>query len=129
MKTITLGLPMPPSTNNLYFNLPKGGRAISRKYSTWREAAGWEIQSQRPGKIEGRVVISIALGKNTNRQSDCSNFIKPIEDLLVMHGVIDDDRNVEAIASRWVRGTTGATVIIAPALDNVMHAFEMLATA
>lgn len=126
MKTITIGLPMPPSTNNLYFNRRTGGRAITARYSTWREAAGWEIQATRPGKIPGQVVLSIALQKPAKRKADCSNYIKAIEDLLVTHGVIDDDSNVEAVAVRWSKFATGAEVTIAPALENVLSGFGKL---
>ena len=97
--SIVLELPhLPPSTNHLYFNLPGGGRAKTAKYADWIKTAGLFLNSQIKGRVTGRVEIRI-LVEDCHPQRDASNVTKPVEDLLVRCGVIEDDR------SKFVRGS------------------------
>ena len=84
---------LPPSVNNLYFNLPHGrGRAQSREYRAWLELAGAEIRlMQRVPLTKGDVRMGYAL-KRPNKLSDRSKRIKGLVDALVKFGVIEDDR-------------------------------------
>jgi hypothetical protein len=63
---------IPPSLNNAYFNLPKGGRAPTTKLKNWKLAAAWEIAAQRPGHIAGEVHIDVAIMR-PNSRSDLDN--------------------------------------------------------
>lgn len=85
MQTYTL--PLPTSTNRN--TRAVGGRIIlSKAYREWIQAAGWELQAQRPTPIKGKVELQITIGKS---RKDLSNHVKPIEDLLVRHNVIEGD--------------------------------------
>jgi Holliday junction resolvase RusA-like endonuclease len=106
-------LPAPPSTNGLYRNVSGKGRVRTDRYATWANAAGWQINLQKPGKIAGKVELDIYVQRQRSG-SDISNRIKAIEDLLVTMGVIDDDKNVERVSICWA-DVNGCTVTISPA--------------
>lgn len=99
---VRLDLPEPPSANELFRNVSPGHRAAAKArgqmlpgrlkteaYRTWENAAGWALNSQRPGRIDGAYEITVEAGP-TNK--DLGNLIKATEDFLVDHGVIRDDR-------------------------------------
>ena len=65
------------------------------------------------------MTLDIALGRPVNRDGtpskrkrDLSNLIKCSEDLLVDHGVIDDDSLVQDLRVYWADGVAGARVTI-----------------
>jgi crossover junction endodeoxyribonuclease RusA len=110
--TVSLNLPFPPSTNNLFKNVGKR-RALTDAYKAWRDEAGWSLKMQRPGQLEGSVSVTIAVQRKPNR-GDIDNRAKAVLDLLVEHGVIEDDRLVEELCLKWSDETTGATVTVLP---------------
>jgi Holliday junction resolvase RusA-like endonuclease len=59
------------------------------------------LKAQRPGRVEGAVEVSIALGRPDNRKRDLDNAGKAVMDLLVAHQVIEDDSQVMRISSGW----------------------------
>lgn len=89
---ILLHLPLAPSTNNLFINVPRRGRVPSSRYKTWRQAAGWDLQSQQPHAIAGPVDVEIAVP--IKMLGDIDNRAKAPLDLLVTHKLIDDDARV-----------------------------------
>lgn len=112
---IVLELPhLPPSTNHLYFNLPgRGGRAKTAKYVDWLNSAGLILNPQIKGRVTGRVDIQI-LVEDCHPQRDASNLTKPLEDLLVKCGVIEDDRAkfVRSSGTRWDATIKGVRIEI-----------------
>jgi Holliday junction resolvase RusA-like endonuclease len=114
---ITLSLPMPPSTNSLYRNVPGRGRAKTERYRTWLRAAGNELLTQRVGlqPIHGAFTLTILLPQSKRRSlMDASNYIKATEDLLVRHRLIDDDRNAESVTIAWAAGIAQCEVRVWP---------------
>ena len=97
MKTIIRIEHVPPSSNNIYANVPGKGRVASSRLKTWRIAAGWDLQRAKPHKWTVPVYLTIAIGK-LPANSDLSNRVKAIEDLLVTHQIIPGD------TIKWVRG-------------------------
>ena len=96
---IRLRLPIPPSLNNAYWNVPGRGRIRSRGLADWKISAGWKLKAQRPGSVTGAYRFAIYLPEKM--RGDLSNRIKAAEDLLVEHGVTpDDSRAVSVIAER-----------------------------
>lgn len=86
---------MPPSTNNLFLNLPGRGRVRSGAYKAWeRQAsaaltfASWDMPA-RP------YVVTIRL--NMDHRGDIDNRTKAVLDLLVKHKVIDGDQWVNEL--------------------------------
>ena len=92
---------LPPSVNNLYFNLPHGrGRAQSKEYRAWLSLAGAEIRlMQRVPITSGDVRIDLRF--RTNRRRDLDGCLKATLDALVKARVIDDDKCVTAISLEW----------------------------
>lgn len=118
---------MPPSANSLRKSFIRDGRVVSAKtdaYSAWREAAIWEIASQRAGRIDGPYSLSIAAQRNwrSKRARDLDNIVKPISDALVKAGVVKDDSLAERITAQWADDLDGPAVVVI-----VQEAVEALA--
>ena len=86
---------MPPSANNMFFNVKGRGRVISKDYAAWRvraaEAltlAAWDM----PAKP-----YTVIIRLNIDHKSDIDNRVKPVLDLLVKHKVISGDQWVNAL--------------------------------
>jgi crossover junction endodeoxyribonuclease RusA len=104
-----LALPMPPSANNLWANVPGKGRVRTKQYRRWREDAGWSIRAARVPKVAGRVAIRIHAGL-PGRKRDLDNLVKPILDALTSFGVIEDDCLANRIAVEWSAGVASGHV-------------------
>jgi len=99
---------LPPSSNNMFVN--GHGRHKSGPYKQWVTSAGWMLKPQMVGRVPGLVVLHMTFGRPT-ATSDLDNRIKPVCDLLVTNGLIDDDRFVQGISAWW--GTApGCQIVI-----------------
>ena len=115
-----IDLPLPPSVNALWRSA-RGRVYRSERYAEWRVAAGWALKVQKPVRIAGPVVITIAAGRPDRRRRDVDNLGKAVLDLLVGHQVIEDDANVVTVTAGWdtavppgiVRVTIEAAKVIA----------------
>ncbi len=103
-------IPRGPSVNALYSNVRGKGRVKTKRYMTWINSAGWELKIQKPDAIAGPVSILLTIprpltkdGEWDMRRRDASNFIKAIEDLCVIHRLIEDDSHttVYETTARW----------------------------
>lgn len=100
---LNLWLPVPPSLNAAYANgRGKGarGRFATAALRDWKGEAAVALARQNWSPVPGEVIVLM----NVERRSmvaDLDNRIKPALDLLVKHGVIEDDRHVTAIAAAW----------------------------
>jgi Holliday junction resolvase RusA-like endonuclease len=98
-------LPMPPSTNALFFNgKPGRGRIKTPEYQDWIREAGTLLAIQKPRGIPGKVSLLIEVGEpKTARRQDVCNREKGTIDLLVSHRIIegDDQRFVREVTMRW----------------------------
>lgn len=108
---------MPPSTNGLRKSFVKDGKVVSVKtdqYTSWRDAALWEISAQRPGKVDGPYTLSIAVQRHwrSKRARDIDNIIKPISDALVKAGVVEDDSLAESVSARWDDDLAGKAIVV-----------------
>ena len=88
---IELRLPLAPSVNGLYANIPGKGRVKSERYRTWINAAGWSIKEQRQEPVLGNYVLYMWCGRPDARKRDLANMVKATEDLLVAHKLVQDD--------------------------------------
>lgn len=98
---MTYRLPMPPSVNALYRNVPGRGRAKTKAYGKWLHAAGMALIQQVRVKRRGPVHIDISLPIDKRGRRDCDNHAKAVIDLLVAHQLIDDDRHVDSLFIAW----------------------------
>jgi len=96
---VTLDLPLPPSVNSAWANIPGKGRVRSAGYRRWHKLAFDELTLQKPGKVAGAYAIVIQLGR-VKRRCDVDNRIKPILDLLA-GAVTGDDALCERVSAGW----------------------------
>ena len=113
---MTYDLPVPPSSNNMFFNTGRG-RAITPEYKAWREEAGLMLRRQKPAAFVGRADLLIEIDeKACSASSDVTNRVKAVEDLLVAHGVLRDDsrKYVRAVTATWAENIGACRVTIKP---------------
>ena len=108
---LTFAIPMPPSLNNVFANVPGRGRVKTERYRTWREAAKWSIKldGNKPRfyeTITGPFAIEIVC----NPRGDLDNRAKGVLDLLVDMKVIADDSRADDI--HLVRGGVKGQAIV-----------------
>ena len=113
--TLTLTLPMPPSTNSLFANLKGGGRICTASYDKWKREAMLMIMAQKVGRLSGRVTVEIQL-EDRHPTRDCDNGIKAIVDILADQrvNIIDGDNamRVRKVSAEWSSNVEGAMVLI-----------------
>lgn len=94
---MSLELPnLPPSTNNLYWNVAGKGRVKTRQYNDWIYQCGLLLKNQITGRLTGRADIKIRV-EDKHPRRDVDNLGKPLLDLLVKMGALQDDN------AKWVR--------------------------
>lgn len=95
MKVLVLNLPLPPSTNKLYANVPGQGRVRTREYRRWSIAAlNYSWLSKPQGgfpRFEGAFDIQITVA--LKMRGDIDNRIKPLLDFLASAGIIENDKH------------------------------------
>lgn len=91
----TFTIPLPPSVNGMYRNVPRAGREKTKRYRQWLNTAGWELKLAGLWAVHGPVSITIHVPKSM--PGDVDNRAKGILDLLVAHRRIDDDRHVQSV--------------------------------
>ena len=96
---ITFSLPMPPSTNALYRNVPGKGRVKTADYRAWIASAGWEL------KMQGVVTHAPLLAEMECRirlaprsRIDIDNAVKPLFDVMQSMGLIKNDRQIKRLS-------------------------------
>jgi Holliday junction resolvase RusA-like endonuclease len=60
------------------------------------------LKSQSPKPIKGTFEIVIQAERPDKRRRDLDNLVKPCNDLLVLHRVIEDDCLAEKITLQWI---------------------------
>lgn len=90
-------VPVPPSANDLFANVPGKGRVRTEKYRSWATTAGWMIKSQNINHQVPGLGWSVAIEARINHSRDLDNILKPTLDLLVALRLIGDDRYVDQI--------------------------------
>lgn len=111
---IRIDLPKPPSVNALYANVQGRGRVKTAVYKSWLRAAGWQLLSQRPPKVTGRVKLKYLI-EDIGRV-DLPNHEKALTDFLVSQRIIEDDNRsiVRGVYLDWSTEVAGCRVIITP---------------
>jgi|SRR5690242_10252910 len=92
---MTLRLPVPPSVNSGYANIPGVGRIASKRLKAWKANAGWLVLIQKPKRVTGPYTLEITLPRKV--RGDITNRIKFSEDLLVELRVTPDDSLNEGV--------------------------------
>lgn len=103
---ISFTMPMPPSVNQLFKNLPGKGRVKTDQYFDWRAFAVTAIRRQGVGGMTGRVIIIFGV-ERLSLSADVDNRIKAMLDAMVEAKVLEDDRFVTAFAVAWLPSANG----------------------
>ena len=112
---VFLRLPIPPSVNSAWRNVPGKGRVKTGIYKKWRNDALLCVAVMRGSSkpLSGPVSVSMAI-RRPRKGADVDNRIKPVLDLLQAAAVIDDDKNVEEVTARWDETADGCEVTVKP---------------
>ena len=105
-----ISLPFPPPSNNLFVNI-KRGRAKSQRYKDWISIASTRIKDSHRQAI-GPYSMTILLRRPDKRKRDIANLEKAVSDLLVSHGVLQDDSLCERLLMQWDAGMEEECVVI-----------------
>lgn len=80
----------PPGVNNLYANVQGRGRVKTKRHREWAAAAGWAFNGHQ--MVKGEFELNIILSKAKKRKNqDLDGLLKAPIDLLVAHGIVEDD--------------------------------------
>lgn len=121
---INFVLPVPPSTNSLFRNVPGRGRVKSKKYNDFIINALNELHCQKIKAINGNVVVVMGF-ERASRRSDVDNRIKALLDVIVKAAIIRDDRYVTALAVAWLPNISGqAHISVCPASEQLKLLFN-----
>jgi crossover junction endodeoxyribonuclease RusA len=107
----SFSLPLPPSVNALYRNVPGRGRVKTHRYQTWLNAAGWALKEARPAPMRGDYAMMLICQRPDRRRRDLGNLLKAIEDVLTAHGIIEDDSLATEIHMSWAGGQGNGCVV------------------
>ena len=111
MRTATLVLPFPPSTNGLFSG--KKRRFPSPRYKAWQIEANKALAYQSPlPRFDGPVFVGLAFGRPDKRRRDLGNLEKAVTDQLVKNGVLEDDSLIEELRLCWSPDVVGCQVDI-----------------
>ena len=112
---VTLELPFPVTLNKIW-RLGRHGFHKSQQYSAWLKEAGNMINIQKPGRVEGNYCLSVSLCRPDRRKRDLDNIAaKGVNDLLVRHGIVEDDSLCVETSSRWVEDGPACLVVVSAA--------------
>jgi len=95
MSKLTFTIPVPPSANNLFVNVPGRGRAKSPEYRKWINEAGWLAKTAVVGKGTVEPPYIVAYEVPRDRRRDIGNFEKAASDLLVKLRILTDDKFID----------------------------------
>jgi Holliday junction resolvase RusA-like endonuclease len=95
--TLRLDLPIPPSVNAAYRNVPGRGRVATDVLKQWKWDAGWELKAQVHIPVIGPYAIQILVPEEM--PGDIDNRCKAAIDLLVAHGITPDDKFMRRVSS------------------------------
>lgn len=96
-------LTRPPSVNTCFAtDFRTRRRFASKKYVLWQNTTEVLSMLQSARMIMGKVTIEYRLGPTgSKRKTDVMNYEKPITDMLVKAGVIEDDHLVQRGTLMW----------------------------
>lgn len=118
LASFDLKLPLPPSVNRAFRNVPRVGRVKTKDYRLWRADAVKLIWAQVPAdrRISGNVAVRIVLPRKM--RGDIDNRIKGILDALVESRRIDDDSHVTTLTISKSGGLPEALVWVGADLTD-----------
>lgn len=121
-----MSVPVPPSVNVLYRNVPGRGRVKTKAYGDWFAAAYRDLRQQCWDRVPGKVVVSMKVCR-LGPLADLDNRIKATLDLLVKVKLMDDDRHVVGITACWGDDRDGQVTVAVMRAANMDLRFQLSA--
>lgn len=90
---IKIEIPVKPLSNNRMW---QGKRFKTKDYKQYEYDCMWFMGAK---KITGEVEIHYKFFIKNYALSDVDNFLKPIQDIMVKSGIIEDDRKIKRIVA------------------------------
>ncbi len=109
--TITIVLDCPPSLNNAFINVKRGGRVKSKRYREWCNAAHFSVIASVPLPRRVSPPYSVRVSVPIGTRADIDNLIKPLFDVMQRAGVMTNDREVVEVLARKNLVTPGHCVV------------------
>lgn len=112
MKAITLTLPFPPSSNNLY-TVARGRKILSaagRRYQTDVALLVW--QAGKPRAPQGRLAVELEVYPPDRRRRDIANLEKVCVDSVKLAGCIEDDSLIDRLLITRREVVKGGKVVV-----------------
>ena len=94
---LEITLPLPPSLNGAYRNVPGKGRRKMPEFRKWASGALPACYAVKRGTVKAGYRLHLVLPGNM--RGDIDNRIKPTQDLLVKGGVLPDDKHAAAVSA------------------------------
>jgi Holliday junction resolvase RusA-like endonuclease len=83
---------------------------LSTPYKRWKTDAGYSLQAQRPGAVDGPYALTVKV--TAKWSGDLDNAIKGTSDLLQEHGVIKNDKLAQRIVIERSASVDGMFVMV-----------------
>lgn len=116
MPAAIVRMEFPPSANRIWRNV--GGKTLkSAEYRAWKEAQEWAVRAQREPTVLGPYAAHIMVNRPDNRRRDIDNLLKPISDVLVAAGIVEDDCLCQKVTVEWVRGQSSPVKVFLMSTD------------
>jgi Holliday junction resolvase RusA-like endonuclease len=111
---LIISLPVPPSSNMAYRNVPGIGRVKTSDHRAWKREAGIiaKLQYRQQGSPAIEKPYRMLIKVNINRRGDIMNREKLLTDLLVELGIIPDDCWCDEITIYRSNAIPGCEVVI-----------------
>lgn len=102
-RIVNVSLPVPPSANNLFFNVAGRGRVRTPRYRAWAAEAAILLVGQPSLDCPVSLRVRVHGGKGFPVSRDLDNVLKALQDALKAAGCIasDDVRTVREIVATY----------------------------
>lgn len=105
---LTLDLPFPPSTNQIWRRSAKTGMHLSKDYRDWKVQCDRHIMAQRAyplgrkiiGPCEAHIWLNMSMARSG---SDIDNRVKAVLDYLQRIELLDNDKLVMKLTVEWAK--------------------------
>lgn len=86
----------------------QGRRFKTKAYKQYEQDCGWFLKAPM---IKGEVEVYYKFYIKNYAMSDVDNFIKPLQDILVKNGLIEDDRKIVKVTAEKIKSVEEYTEI------------------
>lgn len=92
-----LSLPLPPSSNSLFANVPRRGRVRTTAYKNWIDDADDYFLMQRRNVVPIGGPYAVSIRVPFKMRGDIDNRAKPLLDWLVSRELTADDKHLHRL--------------------------------